>query len=168
MGSPPIRYSALVSGSVDAAMLTEPYNFRAEEQGFRELVSFPKEDLVLLSGSISVREKMLQSDPKLMEQFIRGTLKGLLYVRENRAGTIAVLSRMMKVDDKLATKIYDVFRPGFTRDGTVNDQTALRVLTQAAKVQGLSELPPTDRFFDYSIARRVQADIKASGWTPIQ
>jgi NitT/TauT family transport system substrate-binding protein len=164
MGSPPTRYTALVNGSVDAAMLTEPYNFMAEEAGFREIVSFPKEDLVLLSGSISVREKTLQSDPDLLEKFIRGTLKGLIYAQENRAGTIALLTRMMKINEKLATKIYDVFRPGFTRDGTVNDQISLQVLTQAAKIQGLKEIPAPAKFFDYSIARKVQADIKATGW----
>lgn len=168
MGSPPTRYTALVNGSVDAAMLTEPYNFMAEEKGFRELVSFPKEDLVLLSGSVSVREQTLQSERDMIEKFIRGTLKGLLYARENRSGTISVLTRMMKVNDKLATKIYDLFRPGFTRDGTVNDQVALRVLTQAAKIQGLKEVPSPERFFDYSIARKAQADIQASGWRPIQ
>jgi ABC-type nitrate/sulfonate/bicarbonate transport system substrate-binding protein len=168
MGSPPTRYAALVNGSVDAAMLTEPYNFMAEEGGFRELVSFPKEDLVLLSGSISVREKSLQSDLDLIERFIRGTLKGLFYARENRTGTVEVLKRMMKINDKLATKIYDVFRPGFTRDGTVNDQTTFRVLSQAAKIQGVKEVPSREKFFDYSIVRKVLAEMKAAGWSPSQ
>lgn len=168
MGSPPTRYTALVNGSVDAAMLTEPHNFMAEEAGFRELVSFPKEDLVLLSGSVSVRERLMQMDPDLMERFIRGTLKGLLYARENRTGTITVLTRMLKVNEKLSAKIYDVFRPGFTRDGTVNEQTTVRVLTQAGRILELRELPAAEKIFDYSLARKAHAQIKASGWVPPQ
>ena len=167
MGSPPTRFAALMNGSVDAAMLTEPFNFLAEEGGFRELVSFPKEDLVLLSGSVTVREQLLQSDPKLLESFVRATLKGLIYARENRTGAISLLTRMLKVDSKLAANIYDVFRPGFTRDGTVSDQTTLRVLTQAANIQGLKEIPPAGKIFDYSLARKAQVDIKATGWTPL-
>lgn len=168
MGSPPTRYAALVNGSVDAAMLTEPHNFMAEEAGFRELVSFPKEDLVLLSGSVSIREQLLQSDPDLIERFIRGTLKGLLYARENRSGTIAILTRMLKVNEKLSTRIYDVFRPGFTRDGTVNEQTTVRVLSQAAKIQGVKESPPAEKLFDYSLARKAHAELKVVGWIPPQ
>jgi ABC-type nitrate/sulfonate/bicarbonate transport system substrate-binding protein len=168
MGSPSTRYTALVNGAVDAAMLTEPHNFMAEEAGFRELVSFPKEDLVLLSGSVSIRERLLQSDPGLLEGFIRGTLKGLLYARENRNGTIAILTRMLKVNEKVSTKIYDIFRPGFTRDGSVNEQTTLRVLNQAAKIQGLREIPSADTIFDYSLARKANAELKAVGWIPPQ
>jgi NitT/TauT family transport system substrate-binding protein len=168
MGSPPTRYTALINGSVDAAMLTEPHNFMAEEAGFRELVSFPKEDLVLLSGSVSVRERLLQTDPDLIQKFIRSTLKGLIYARENRAGTIAILTRMLKVNEKLSTKIYDVFRPGFTRDGTVNEQTTIRVLTQAGSILGLKDLPAAEKIFDYSLARKAYAEIKASGWIPPQ
>jgi hypothetical protein len=43
--------------------LTPPFNFRAQESGFRELVAFVKEDyLVEPAGAIVVRESLFQSD----------------------------------------------------------------------------------------------------------
>ena len=84
MGAGIARFVALRAGSVDGAMLSIPSNFMAEEAGFRELVSFIKQDLVELQGSILAREGLLESDPTLVEKFIRGSLKGLLYFRNNR------------------------------------------------------------------------------------
>jgi NitT/TauT family transport system substrate-binding protein len=79
VGTTASRYGALVSGAVDATNLTPPFNFKAQEAGFRELVSFVKEDyLIEPTGTIAIRESLLQSDPGLLEKFVRGTLKGLL------------------------------------------------------------------------------------------
>ena len=70
------RFFALKAGSVDAAMLSPPSNFMAEEAGFRQLVSFVKEDLVDLQSAVVVRDGTPQNDPILVEKFLRGTLKG--------------------------------------------------------------------------------------------
>ena len=52
LGVMPTIFSALQSGIVDAAMLAPPVTFKAEETGFRELVAFPKLDLVELQGAV--------------------------------------------------------------------------------------------------------------------
>jgi len=43
LGVMPTIFSGLQSGTVDAAMLSPPVTFKAEEAGFRELVEFPKQ-----------------------------------------------------------------------------------------------------------------------------
>ena len=98
VGTTANRYAALQSGTIDATNLTPPFNFRAQESGARELVAFVKEDyLVEPAGAIVVRENLFHSDPLLLEKMIRGTLKGLLYIRQNRAGTIPILARLIKI-----------------------------------------------------------------------
>jgi NitT/TauT family transport system substrate-binding protein len=92
LGVMPTIYGGLQSGVVDAAMLSPPFTFRAEENGFRELIAFTKQDLVELQGSILVRETFLQTDPATVEKFIRATYKGFLYVKQNRGGTIPILA----------------------------------------------------------------------------
>ena len=58
------------------------FNFAVKEAGFRELVSFLKEDFVELQGSMLVHERIFQSDPALVEKFVRETLKGLRFARK--------------------------------------------------------------------------------------
>lgn len=168
-GQPANRYAALIGGSADASMLADPYNLPAKEAGYRELISFLNDDtdIVHLTGGIATREDLFRSDPVLVERFIRGTLKGLRYVRENRSGTIQILARALKVKEDLAAKTYDLFRPTITADGTVNGELQKRSLDLRLKLAGLKEaLPPVEKFFDFSLARKVQAELDAKGWKP--
>ena len=105
------RFAALSGGSIDATILTFPWNFLAAEKGFRELVNFTRQDIVQFTGCIVVRQALLQSDPGLAEKFTRATMKGLLYALAHRPGSIAVLARSLKVKPDMAAKIYDSARP---------------------------------------------------------
>jgi len=133
LGVMPTIFSGLQSGMVDAAMLSPPVTFKAEEGGFRELVSFPKQDLVELQGSILVRDASLQSDPMQMERFVRGTYKGFLYIKENRIGTIPIVARYLQVNESVAAKAYDhVVKPAMTQDGTLNPRCKRKQLSMCS------------------------------------
>ncbi len=79
LGSPEARYMALKTGNVDAAVLSEGSKFIADENGLRELISYLKEDVFLLSGSVGAREAFINSDQPLIEKSLRATIKGQLY-----------------------------------------------------------------------------------------
>lgn len=160
------RYAALVGGAVDATPLTFPWNFMAEEAGFRELVNFTKQDLLDITGSIIVPDTLSRSDPALVEKFTRGTLKGFLYARENRAGTIPVLARSLKIKEDMAGKILDLSRPAMTVDGTVNRETEKRIVDDVLGRVGLKEAPSLDRVFNFSLVRKIRAELDAGGWKP--
>ena len=167
LGVMPTIYSGLQTGLVDAAMLSPPFTFKAEEEGFRELVAFPKQDLVELQGSILVREALLQSDPATVEKFIRATYKGFLYIKQNRSGTIPILERYLHVKETLAVKAYDqVVRPAMTQDGTLNEAMQKKAVENVLKRLDLKETPPLNRIFDFSLARKALADLQAKGWKP--
>jgi len=166
LGLPATLATALRNGIVDAGMISPPFNFVVRDAGFRELVSFLKEDFVELQGSILVNDKFLQSDPGLVEKFVRGTVKGLRYARENKAGTIAILLRYMKLKEDLAGQYYDQVRPIMTTDGTVNVDMQKKYLDQALKVLNPKEAPTADRLYTYGLARKVNAELDAAGWKP--
>jgi len=161
------RFFALKAGTVDAAMLSPPSNFLAEDAGFRQLVSFVKEDLVDLQSAVVVRDGATQSDPGLVEKFLRGTLKGFFYARENRAGTVPILARVQNIKEDLAGKTYDVSRPAMTPDGTVSDEILKRTLDQTITRLGMKEAPSSFlKLFDYSLTRKIHAELEAKGWKP--
>lgn len=133
----------------------------------RELVAFVKEDyLVEPAGAIVVRENIFRSDPNLMETFIRGTLKGLLHIRQNRAGTIPILGKLMKIEEDLAAKIYDLVLPGLTADGSIDQEMQRRILEFVLKVQGIKEVAATERVFDFSSGKKARAHLEAKRWRP--
>jgi ABC-type nitrate/sulfonate/bicarbonate transport system substrate-binding protein len=167
LGVMPTIFSGLQSGIVDAAMLSPPVTFKAEEAGFRELVSFPKRDLVELQGSILVRDASLQSDPAQMERFIRGTYKGFLYIKDNRSGTIPIVSRYLQVNESLAAKAYDhVVKPAMTQNGTLSQDMQAKAVEHVLKRLDLKEAPPLAKIFDFSLTRKVIAELRSKGWKP--
>ena len=166
LGLPSTVATALRAGTVDAGTISPPFNFMVKEAGFRELVSYLKEDFVELQGSILAHERILQSDPTLVEKFVRGTLKGLRYARENKAGTIPILLRYMKLKEDLAGQYYDQVRPIMTADGTVNADLQKKYLDQALKVLAPKETPATEKIYTYSLARKINAELDAAGWKP--
>jgi NitT/TauT family transport system substrate-binding protein len=168
LGVMPTIYSGLQSGIVDGAMLSPPVTFKAEEAGFRELVAFPKQDLVELQGSILVRDASLQSEPAQMERFLRASYKGFLHIKENRSATIPIVARYLQVSEAQAAKAYDqVVRPAMTQDGTLSQDMQAKAVQHVLKRLDLKEAPPLAKIFDFSLARKVMGELQAKGWKPL-
>jgi len=166
IGAGTARFVALKAGSVDASMLTPPANFMAQDSGFRELVSFMEQDLVEVQGSIFMRQELIKSDPALTEKIVRGTMKGLLYFRGNRAGSVSSLARFLKSKEDLAGRLYDLILPGTTRDGTINESLQKRSIENVIDRVGIKEPPPLDRMYNFSLARKIRDELAAKGWKP--
>jgi NitT/TauT family transport system substrate-binding protein len=160
------RFMALTTGFVDATLMPLPWNFSAQEAGMHELVALAKADVVAPTGSIVVREDLLRSEPQMVEQFTRATLKALRYSIERRAGAIGALTQSLKIKDDLAAKGYDAARPALTADGTMTDASQRKALDAVLKGAGVKESPPLDRFFNFAVTRKVAADLQAKGWKP--
>jgi NitT/TauT family transport system substrate-binding protein len=166
VGPPPGRFAALTSGAIDATLLTFPLNFRAEEAGFRELVNFVNQDIASLTGTIVIREALFQSDAGLVEKLVRGAVKGHLYARNNRSGTIPILARALKIKEDVATRIYNAAQPAMVADGSINEETQRRVIDDTRKSLGMKESVSADKVFRFSLVHKINGELKAQGWKP--
>ncbi|HEX7231185.1 MAG TPA: ABC transporter substrate-binding protein [Candidatus Binatia bacterium] len=166
LGLPSTVANGLRNGTIDAGTISPPFNFMVKDAGFRELVSYLKEDFVELQGSILTSDRLLQADPALVEKFVRASIKGLRFAKENRAGTLAILLRYMKLKDNLAGPYYDQVRPIMTNDGTIGVDLQQKYLEQALKVLAPKEAPSAERIYSYSLARKINAELDAAGWRP--
>jgi NitT/TauT family transport system substrate-binding protein len=159
------RFISLKTGLTDAAVLNEQAALMAQEAGLRQLYSFTRgDDFVEVQGSIVIRDSLLQSDPVLVEKFTRATLKGLLYLRDNRPGTVTIHARVLKVNDAVASRIYDLARPGATTDGTVSEELQKRAVDQIVERTDIKEIPPLKKMFDFDLTKKIYASVQASGW----
>jgi NitT/TauT family transport system substrate-binding protein len=166
VGSGIARFFALQARSVDAAMLSIPANFMAQDAGFRQLVSFIDQDMVELQGSILTSVQLLESDPKLVDRFLRGSTKGFRTLRDNRTMTTQVLTRFLKLKEDEVARIYDVIRPGLTPDGTLGEELQKKSLEHILPRVGLKEPPPLETIFDFTLTRKVNDELQAKGWKP--
>ncbi len=128
MGAADTRFSALVSGAIDASVLIAPVSFYAKDQGYRELASFQNMGFVLPSGGIVARDETLKSDAADGGKVRAGNDHGLLvYARqstgnpqsdgknaENRRSNCSQALRFIAADS-------DKRRHGNRRDGKKDD-----------------------------------------------
>ena len=165
IGTTATRLGALSTGVVDAAMMTFPHNITAAEAGFRELVSFIASDIIQLQGAIVTREALLNTQPDVVEKFLRATIKGIIYYSTNRSGAIQILARDVKTQESLAAKIYDLVKPALTPESILSDDLQKRVMTPLWERVAKRD-PSTARFFDFELARKINGGLKAEGWKP--
>jgi len=109
---------------------------------------------------------VVQSDPILVEKFVRGTFKGLSYVKQNRSGTIPVLANLMKIQNNTAGKVYDLVLPGLTMDGSLSQEMQRRIIEFITQVQGIKEIAAPEWIFDFSPVRKIRVELEAKKWKP--
>ncbi|HEX2227252.1 MAG TPA: ABC transporter substrate-binding protein [Candidatus Binatia bacterium] len=166
MGAADTRFAALASGAIDASVLIAPVSFYAKEQGFKELAAFQDLGFVLPSGGIVARDETLKTDSVTAERFVRATIMGFLYMRDNRAGTLKVMSRMLRIDDATAAKLYDSSRPTMTNDGTVSGEAEKKMTAMVLKIAAVKEPTAADKLYDFALVKKAHLALQARGWRP--
>ena len=110
-GATPNRLAALVSGAVHAALLTQPFDFRAEAQGYRKLIdigAFGKEYGFL---TVLARPQWLRDNPETARGYLRALAAAVdwLYDPANRDEAVEILARETKLDPAIATQTYNYY-----------------------------------------------------------
>jgi NitT/TauT family transport system substrate-binding protein len=96
IGSSPAMMAALEKGGIDAAVLTEPTFFFAEDQGYRVLADLADMDIYYLHSMIDTTRAFIRThrDPAL--RFLRGYVEGIAFFKKNRKESIEVLAKKLR------------------------------------------------------------------------
>src|ERR1041384_2893454 len=90
------RLVALFSGAVDAAVLNQSDRLIAKKNGYNELL-FYGDDLEFITAGVVVAEKTLAQRPELVQRFLRGTLKGFTWLKNNEKEAVPNFAAAMKL-----------------------------------------------------------------------
>ena len=159
-------YQIFRAGAADSAVLSPVNGIPASHDGFRTLVTYAQEGTTQLQGSIVMPVQLLKAEPTIAEKFIRATLKGLLYARENRADVVRIYSRNNGVNENIGGQIYDLRAQGMTKDGIASEEAQRKSVEEVLDRVAVKTVPPLETIYDYSLLRQIHADLKAKGWRP--
>ncbi len=125
-GGPDARFAALVGGSVDATVVGSPFEYRAEQKGFKTLLSV-KETAefvrIPITGLSTTREK-IDKEPDEIVRVLRGLRSAILFFQSQREIGIGLLEKLLKLDRPAAERFYAIYRDQFNPDLTVPDSVA--------------------------------------------
>src|SRR5262245_31287927 len=148
-GSTTARFAALQSGAVDAAILTAPTLFRAEDAGFANLGLAMEVATDIPFTSYSVNRSWASANPAAVKGFLAGCLASVawFYDMANREEAIKVLMETAKTQHDDAARSYDFFQKieFFARDGKIAPSQLTKTVELLRQLGDLDQIVPLDR-----------------------
>ena len=116
IGSSPAMMAALEKGGIDAAVLTEPTFFFAEDQGYRVLADLADMDIYYLHSMIDTTRAFVRTHRDLALRFMRGYIEGIAFFKKNRKESLEVLAKKLRTapsQTKYVERSYALYSSGY-------------------------------------------------------
>jgi NitT/TauT family transport system substrate-binding protein len=158
-GATPARLAALKSGSVDAAMLTSPFDSYAEAQGFKTLVLV--NDLVKdIPFSVTVANKAWVENHKQTAKDFEAAINEAVawfYDVNNRTEAIAIAVRDVKMQEADVATTYAMFHKidFFNRSDTISRRQMQSIANVLIKWGDIQKPPDLERLLVPDVTRIV-------------
>jgi NitT/TauT family transport system substrate-binding protein len=159
IGAASIRMAALEAGSVEAAIMPVPWNFRLTQKGFKELIFTGKVLTQPLTGIATSRERV-ERNPEQVKKMLRGFLRSLKAVKEDKKDVVEFIGRRFSLDPATAEATHRIVLQTLSDDGTVSDAVLKDLLEQTKIETGVKKDINLRDIVDYSLLRQVQREIK--------
>lgn len=147
---------ALSSGSIQAAMLTPPFDSMMEKKGFRRLV-FVGDVLDYPQGGLATTDKKIQENPAQVKRVLRSMLKSLVRIRQDRDEVIGYIAKRWKMAPEFAASSYETMLKAYSADGTTSTQSIQSVLNS---IKGRSGPVRLSQVVDFSLLEEAQREMK--------
>jgi ABC-type nitrate/sulfonate/bicarbonate transport system substrate-binding protein len=122
-GSPDARFAALVGGSVDATVVNSPFEYRAEQRGFKTLLSMKEtaEFVRIPINGLSTSQRKIDRDPEEIVRMLRALRNAILFLQNQREISAGLVEKLLKLDRPAAERFYALYREQYNPDLTVPD-----------------------------------------------
>lgn len=151
------RLAAMEKNLAQGTLVPPPVNVKMEHQGYR-LIGNTADVIVYPIIGLVTHENKIKSNPDVVEKVIRAALRGLTFVRTNRADTVKVIMSWVNLNEKDAARAYDLSKEGFSRNGNASDEDLSfewNILKETTKKTNVSVAAARD----FTILRKVQQDL---------
>ncbi len=155
----PNRLAALMSGAVDAAVVNQMDRIIAKKNGFNELL-FYGDDLEFVTAGAVTTERTLAHRPELVHKFLRGTLRGFHWLKNNEKEVVARMVPIMKVSEAEATDVYRAWLRVMSVDGTIPRSLQEKMIAFQRKSLKVERDVAPENVYDLSIVRSLNEEMR--------
>lgn len=154
IGAASVRMAAMEAGSVEAAIMPVPWNFRMRQKGFKELMFAGNVLQQPLTGISATKEK-IEKNPEQVKKVLRGFLRALRAMRQEKKEVVEFIGRKFSLDPATAEETYKVVLQTLSEDGTVSADALKDLLDQMKKETGVTRDIAVGDIVDYRMLREV-------------
>jgi ABC-type nitrate/sulfonate/bicarbonate transport system substrate-binding protein len=153
-GSQPTRFQALVGGSIEATIISPPFDVTAQKQGYPILANIAELGIPYPQEIIETTDAFIRENPQVVKSFLKAFAEGIHYAAARKEDTKKIMAKYLKIrDPEILESTYQSYLQATDRklypnvDGmrTALDEVAKRV--PAAKNRKPEEFINT-RFLD--------------------
>lgn len=122
-GSPDARFAALIGGAVDATVVNSPFEYKAEQKGFKTLASVQEmAELVKIPiAGVSVAQKKIDKEPEEIVRLLRAMRSAILYLQSQREVGVGLLEKALSIDHAAAERFYSLYRDQYNPELALPD-----------------------------------------------
>ena len=155
IGTPSIRMAAMESGSVAAAMMPVPWNFRMRQKGFKELIFAGKVMPAQPTQGIATSKEKIEKNPEQVRKVLGGFLETLKAVKREGKEFTGFMARRFSLESQVAEEVYKFTLEVLTEDGTIDEAALSEYLEQVKKEAGVKRAIALSDIVDYRLVREV-------------
>jgi NitT/TauT family transport system substrate-binding protein len=130
IGSTPARFAALTAKGVDASIVWFPVTEVAKSQGYNKLLDLKEVFPEWPYETFAAKETWLKKEREQATKFLRAYQRGVRYLRENKADSVRILQKYVKMDPAYAPAGYDEYRDSFPLNGQIAEKVIPVVIEQ--------------------------------------
>jgi NitT/TauT family transport system substrate-binding protein len=145
------RIIATQKGNVDAAVVSAPFDLKAEELGLKRLLQIGSILPIPQAGLATTEEKIKSGRHEVIE-FLKATNDGLDYTWTQREGTIEIIAKWMNLNPTVAARVYDSVRDTYSQKGIPSEEQANAYIAMLGETAGLKVHVSSASIFDFTLA----------------
>ena len=97
VGSSPNMLASLDRGGLEAAVITIPSMFVAEDRGYKVLLDLADTDIYYLQTMVATTRSYIRSNRDKVLRFLKGYLEGIAYFKQNRRESLEVVKKKLRI-----------------------------------------------------------------------
>ena len=154
-GGSAVRLAAVVSGNLDATLISSLQGRQAEKLGLT-VIPVPLE---YIWGINITRRSFLNKNREVVKNYLRGLAESVRLMMADRASTLAVMAQVLKIDDADSLEYaYKTMRADSRPDLFPTEEAIVNVLrTMSYEDPAFASIPPY-KFFDLSLIQELKGE----------
>lgn len=146
LGGAQAVYSGVVSGNVDAGVVTAPLSEKGLSTGdLRSLADFGQVLPDISHDVLVASDAIIASHPEAVSNYLKALFEALRYLKQNRSYAIDFLTNYTKVDKATEQSVYDTVYKAMPDTPQINKEWITNDLA-LAKLVGITDVAPIEQF----------------------
>ena len=156
MGDTGVRFQALLSGAIEAAILTPPYTVMAEKKGLNNLVWLGDILGDVPSNGLSTTVKTLKENSEQVHRMLRASVRSMIYTREHKQDVLPILLKEFPgLDGDTLAGTLDFYVKAMSRDGRVGEGVVRELINEQRELLNVKNEISLNQVSDFGPLQRV-------------